>query len=252
MRKILYSFLTGSSLVVLIEFRDELPMTLTQILLLLVITLLGHLLEKFMTRPMFSINPRHRSHEESYKGRPIHLFDTVLPKIFPNKIEDLNIGAVKFMIEDEMRKGYKHIATAAISFKQLLIESRFGSEGIEDLRVTKKMEAKLIAEDKFQTTTLSTPIQIVMDDDITIWNWELIPLKSGEGSLTLLVSASVSVEGIGSEMIDIYTGKRVVKIKENIKFTINKFLLANWQWIVGLVGGSGVTFSILKALGTSK
>jgi hypothetical protein len=124
---------------------------------------------------------------------------------------------------------------------------------VEQIHLTKKMKAKLLCKDEnFEILALNSEAQVVLDDDKTIWNWNVKPVKYGMGVLELILSVAIAVEGIGYEMKDLETYRKDINIKVNAIYSTKQFFIVNWQWIIGLICGSGLLFSILKQVGVFK
>jgi hypothetical protein len=171
---------------------------------------------------------------------------------FPKSVKDLNLAYIKYLLNNEMKKGVTEKVTAEIFFNKSFLGDREQQSQIELIYIAKRVTAKLIADDKFEIKSLSSETQVVLDDDKTIWNWDVKPVKSGVGSLSLVVTALIQNEGNGFETKDVETLRKEIKVKVNHNYTFKTFLKTNWQWLVGLLFGSGVIIAVLKALGLIK
>jgi hypothetical protein len=173
-------------------------------------------------------------------------------EIYPKSVKDLSIGHIQYDVKEKMKVAVTERVCVNIAFLKAILEASNPEVPIEEINITRKVEVKLNADDKFAVTPLSRSTQIILDNDKTTWNWDVMPVKKGIGNLELVVSAAISTKEFGYEMKDIETFRKPITIKVNPSYSIKNFLSKNWQWIAGTAIGSGTIFSVLKALGVIK
>jgi hypothetical protein len=172
---------------------------------------------------------------------------------YPKSIKELKVGYINFNAKREMKLGILETVNAEIFLNEDLIKDIPEKYNIDQIHITKKMKAKLTSKDlSFEITPLNSETQVILDDDKTVWNWDIKPVKHGLGVLELVLSAAIAVEDMGFEMKDFETYRRDVFVKVNRIYSTKKFMADNWQWAVGLVVGSGVAFQLLKEFVSKK
>jgi hypothetical protein len=116
----------------------------------------------------------------------------------------------------------------------------------EQIEVTSEMSARLFGHD-FEITTLNNESQALFPQKKTKWQWEVKPTKRGDKQIKLVISATIKSQFGDRQLYDFDPVVRPVIVKVKGAYVLKKFLKSNWQWIVNLIAGTGLTISILKA-----
>lgn len=129
-----------------------------------------------------------------------------------------------------------------------LLTDGAGAPELDKIRVGDRMDVRLIDSDEaFRIVNLSLSEQTVRKDgDITEWNWDVTPLKSGHHDLIVSVTAILDISDRPSETFSQRVYDRSIAIEVNVPYWISQFWGANWQWILGT---SGAGTLIARALG---
>lgn len=83
----------------------------------------------------------------------------------------------------------------------------------------------------FEITPLSSAEQIIAQDTYTQWAWDVVPIKSGEQRLTLIVTARVKLPGFGEEARDLPIIEREITVKVTPVQAALNFFNQNLAWI---------------------
>lgn len=185
-----------------------------------------------------------RSNRPSVPNRVSNKLETkegVKKKVFINIDSNIN-GILSYSIPDKMIVGTEYVIRLRIT-KDKNVDIVSGDRGIsindeaiqsnifiESVKVEPVMSADLISDkDVFDITRTSSDIQNI-NDGYTEWSWIIIPLKSGENYLKLLIK--VKSEGINK---DITVFDKKIKIKSDVVFSLKKFLNQYWQWLMSTI-----------------
>lgn len=223
------------------------------IVIWLVITLISLLTSAALLRTRYMHPELMRAEQELYKMDPdLGEGPRSIKELnqYPRSIKELKLGYVNYLVNETMKNGIAETVKAEVFLDRQNLETIQDMRRVERLHVAKKMSAKLICKTgKFEIISLNRDVQPVLDLDITTWKWDVKPLRSGRGSLELILSVAIAVKGMGIEMKDLETYRKDVAIKINPAYSTKLFFNNNWQWLVGLLVGSGTLFSVLKAVG---
>jgi hypothetical protein len=157
---------------------------------------------------------------------------------------DISKGSILFDFPIIMDTGKKYrIVSKIVSNKKLLIKEN-ESSFVHEILVTDLMSCKLSGE-AFTISTINNELQKIFKNDITQWQWDVIPRKGGIQSLLLLASIHIRTD---NEIFlkDIPVFERPIIVKINPTYHIKQFFKKNWQWLVGTLVGSGILWEILK------
>lgn len=109
-----------------------------------------------------------------------------------------------------------------------LIEVQGQKEGAQ-VRVSDQMEARLTGLD-FQITAVTPEKQAIAGKEVTKWEWEIKPEKTGHDSLHLTLTALFTVQGISKEKA-IRTFDKTIDVNVTWSQKTAGFLEHNWQWL---------------------
>jgi hypothetical protein len=164
----------------------------------------------------------------------------------------LEVGRILFNPPTSMRVGQKERIEARVS-ADLKSEISKGLRGrgtpiIERLNIGRYMSVRLFGTN-FDITALSHENQIVLEDQPTQWEWDVIPLGHGDQELFLSASVRVDIPDHGTETVDYPVYQRRIRVSINPAYTAKRFVSENWQWLIGtLVLGSGLGAALLRRL----
>lgn len=103
---------------------------------------------------------------------------------------------------------------------------------IENIRVEETMTAQLMSENSsFEITSLSTETQNIEDKGYTEWSWVVVPLKSGNSYLKMIVKVKIRNGGQVSYK-DIVVFDKNIKVKTNVSAGVQGWLSQYWQWLL--------------------
>lgn len=150
---------------------------------------------------------------------------------------DFDEGRINYVIDDTMEVGKSYVIEVSISKNLSKIESISRvpifkrRDNIIDtiIRIAPKMEVKLIdpTNECFTINSITSSIQPIEDRDVTIWRWNVIPLKDGNNYLTII--ADVILDDVHKSMT-IYDGQIHVYMKNKIWTKVANFLSKNWEF----------------------
>lgn len=201
-----------------------------------------------MKTPLPSEAPAPPPAEKLYKNkRPT----PELSEIVENEIKNLSPGRILFNPPTEMKVGVKERVEARIT-KTITEDLSKGLKGrglpkIEEIRVNTLMGVRL-SGDNFNITPLSDEDQIVTGEGFTQWDWDVLPLKSGDQLLSFVVIVRMKIPNYGEERRDYPVFDRKIKVKVNPPYTIKKFIENYWQWILSTIIGSGIIGWVIKRI----
>ena len=169
----------------------------------------------------------------------------VIDNTTPNDITDESVGIMAYSTPDQMVVGKSYTIKLRISKEKNKIQLVSGDRNIpindvsvnskvviESIRVEPIMSANLISEDgKFIIKSASTEVQNIEEKGYTEWEWRIIPLKSGENFLKLVVKVRIINES-GDFYKDITVFDKNVEVKSNVVFSVKTWLSNYWQWLI--------------------
>lgn len=97
---------------------------------------------------------------------------------------------------------------------------------IEDVRVSGEMSADLRGDvESFSIVGLSTPLQNLDSRSYTEWEWVVVPKKSGQTPLKLIIK-------LKEQNKDIVVFNKNIIVEKNVVYTLEGFFDKYWQWIM--------------------
>ena len=105
----------------------------------------------------------------------------------------------------------------------------------DELQIGRLMRVVLIGDQSdFSIRPLSTNDQYIRDLEVSRWDFDVTPLRSGQRTLRILVSIRLKVED-KDEIIDLPSYEREVRIAVAPLHSAGKFIGQNWQWTAGTI-----------------
>lgn len=103
---------------------------------------------------------------------------------------------------------------------------------VENIRVEKTMTAQLLSEDgAFEISTMNTDNQIIEDEGYTEWSWVVVPLKSGNNYLKMIIKIKVISEK-ETHYKDIVVFDKNIQVKSNLSLGVKSWISQYWQWLM--------------------
>lgn len=168
---------------------------------------------------------------------------------FQEIISKLKNGFLIFECPNEMKLGKTYRVLAEI-FKDETFANNTKPENLFSILVGNLMSVKLIDNgDAFIIKSANTESQIILDNEKTTWNWNILPIKKGQHTLIVVVSLRLKNNQEGDGIKDHPLFEKEVFIEINNSYIIKQFFKKNWQWIIASMFGTGTLITILKLLG---
>jgi len=146
-------------------------------------------------------------------------------------------GEILPKIPEEMRVGIKERIKVDITekFKESIIEEKF-KDKIKEIYIGTSMKV-LLKGNNFKIEELNNPVQLVLKGRETQWNWDVIPLRSGNQLLSLIVSIVITLPNDIKDNVDYYVFDNPVKVKPNLIYSAQIFIYNYWQAFVFMLVG---------------
>ncbi len=115
-----------------------------------------------------------------------------------------------------------------------------GAPQVESIPVSAFMKVRLMG-DAFRITSFSSEEQVVPAQGYTEWDFDVTPNKSGEQSLSLVVTARVKLPGYGDEQKDLKIIERQIRVRVTAGQSMGAWLRTNKTWLYPAVVVPSVT-----------
>jgi hypothetical protein len=161
-------------------------------------------------------------------------------------IKNLIKGLIAYSVPDEMTVGENYnvkirITKDSTQKKMLVIGDNKipindttvqSTITIESIRVSSIMSASLTtdSEENFKIASKSTETQNIEQLGYTEWEWNVIPLKSGEHELKLIIKVRITSEDGEKSFKDIVVFEKNIFAKKNVSYSIKNLFNKYWQW----------------------
>jgi hypothetical protein len=170
-------------------------------------------------------------------------------KIVGDELKRLSLGRILFNPSKEMKVGIMERVEVRIA-KTISedLSARLRGRGvpqIEEIRVGTFMKVRLTGNN-FDIKSLSHEDQPVTGEGFTQWDWDVVPLKSGNQSLLLSVTVRIKIPNDGEETKDYPVFEREIKVKVNLIYSTKNFIKSYWQWIVSAIIASGIIGWVIR------
>lgn len=157
-------------------------------------------------------------------------------------------GKIAYDIPDQMKVGSDYRAVASVT-KAMNDSILFG--GLKNMQMETEViwvssRVKIVLFDptgrnNFEITALNTEEQTVNEYANTIWEWNVIPIKSGNNPLVMRATVKV-LDEFGENYRDIPVFEKRVKVKASPLASLAMFLANYWQWVVTVIAIPMVTY----------
>jgi hypothetical protein len=161
-------------------------------------------------------------------------------------LEDLDLVNVAFNAPRTMHLNDPVVIQLLLSGGQTIEQlqeelTALGEQEGEQIRASDAMEAQLTGAG-FDIAPVTPAIQLVSNEAVTEWKWEVQPTKTGERRLHLALSALIDLDG-KDRTYTVRTFERTLDVNVTFGERLETFASDNWQWlwtallipIVGLV-----------------
>ncbi|TQV85840.1 FHA domain-containing protein [Aliikangiella coralliicola] len=149
-------------------------------------------------------------------------------------IQDMPLGILMYNPPQKMKLGTKERVEVRIStkfMKELAANLKgAGKPQFEKLKISEFMKVKLIGND-FDILALSEEEQIVSDNDVTNWSWDITAKSLGLKEIHLKVTSRFKLE-TGQEFKDYPIIDNEIFISVNPTYSLRKFANTYWKWIM--------------------
>jgi hypothetical protein len=161
----------------------------------------------------------------------------------PPKGRSSATGFLDYVPKQVMVQGVKErvAATIAVSksdlerVREAVFETTKGTVKTEEISISQTMTARLTGSSSLQIQDVSTPEQLILPGEATVWNWDVIPTVDGPAQLYLVLSVhSRSSDGFPAAK-DLPPFIRTINVQINPAFKIQNFFQDNLALIVGLL-----------------
>jgi hypothetical protein len=105
-----------------------------------------------------------------------------------------------------------------------------GAPLVEQLPVGTKMRGELLSDD-FTITPLRPEVQLLGAEGFRSWVWEIQPSKTGDLTLTLVLSVVYD-----ADMLDFTSFDRNIEVSVTPTYATTSWLSRNWDKVVGVLG----------------
>lgn len=95
------------------------------------------------------------------------------------------------------------------------------------------MEVKL-AGPTFEVVCHSPAEQLIIPTPACWW-FDVLPYRAGRRQITLHVSMRIEPEGIVGGRRGVSVLEKQIDVQVNIRYATNRFVVANWQWLIPTV-----------------
>lgn len=172
-----------------------------------------------------------------------------LSEIVENELKKLSSGQILFNPPAEMKVGVQERVEVRIA-KTITADLYKGLRGsgkpqVEIIEIGSFMKVRLTGDD-FNIKPLSHEEQIVGGNRAAQWEWDVIPLKSGIHFLTLHVTVRLKLPNGDEELIDHPVFDKQIKVHVNPIYSGKKFIISNWEKIIGFIISSGIIGWLVK------
>ena len=123
---------------------------------------------------------------------------------------------------------------------------------IKEITIANQVKVTLVGE-KFNILSLNNSNQkLVTDNQPSEWNWDVTPKSSGIQKLIVIVSTIINIPNEGNTEQEIKLSEETVKVLVNIPYSTVYIIKTYWQWVIGLLAGTGVLWKVIDYFSQKK
>jgi hypothetical protein len=155
-----------------------------------------------------------------------------------NILANMEWGNIAFNVPASMNLEDTAVVQLVLSLRKpidelkQLIEAQGEKEGTR-IRVSNLMEARLTGLN-FQITAVTPEKQAITGQEVTKWEWEIKPSKTGHYDLHLTLTALFTVEGISTSKA-LRTFDKTINVNVTWQQRTTDFFEKNWQWLWAVI-----------------
>ena len=157
--------------------------------------------------------------------------------------EDQHYGKILYNPPSQMTLNKSERVEVRIGWDEVSTEGLIGTGEVQEetIPVTTFMTVKLCCgkpeeDHPFDITPINTNARQIIDPTgFTQWSFRVIPRKSGEQYLNLLVSAQYIYPNGDKGVKDIPVISKVIKVEVDSEAEIKNWFIRNWKWIGGFL-----------------
>jgi hypothetical protein len=150
------------------------------------------------------------------------------------ELEKLTFGKVLFDAPHHMKVGISERVSVRIAktitqdFLEKLVHCQEAE--IENIRISRYMTVILRGDD-FKVEALGNEEQIIEDNDFTQWDWKVMPLKSGNRKLWVIITIQVEIDNEQARKT-LPILEKEIPVKINPIYASSTFFSQYWQWLI--------------------
>jgi hypothetical protein len=147
-------------------------------------------------------------------------------------------GRLLFNPPDRMKLGHTErvevrLARTLEMDAELLVQLHgHGKPQLEEIPTAPRM-AVTLKGDGFRIKAYSDEEQAVIQDGITIWEFDIYAIERGQQRLVICVSLRIPVPGQPSEHKSIPVREATINVQVGVPALVGHFVSGNWQWFIG-------------------
>ena len=162
-------------------------------------------------------------------------YDNLVRRAFADLVRP---GRLLFNPPDRMRLGQTERVEVRLT-RTLTLDAELlehlrgrGEPQLEEIP-TAPLMAVTLKGDGFGITAFSDEEQIVTQDGITTWEFDIRALKRGQQRLVICVSLRIPVAGQPLEYKSIPVREATIDVQVGAPALVGHFVVGNWQWFIG-------------------
>ena len=147
------------------------------------------------------------------------------------------IGKIAYNVPSSMIVGNPEIfeVRLAIDSSSVIIKNFRGAGEIkvDTLELTNRVTVKLVSfQDDVEIQAFENQEQGLRDTGFSVWTWKVTAQSSGIKQLQIIIGLA-NIDRMDPELTSFVPGRSFeIDVTANPAYTIKKFLIANWAWIV--------------------
>ncbi len=159
------------------------------------------------------------------------------PELVDETLKGLNWGNIVFNAPETMKYAQPQLVelllspSISVEAMQAQLTQKAGAASAK-IQIANRMEA-LLKKDRdqaFSISSLSPDLQAVASQQVTRWQWEVVPTQPGRQELHLVLLAHIDVAGSDTPYV-IKTFDRTIVVNVTAGQRSVEFIQNNWQWL---------------------
>lgn len=156
-------------------------------------------------------------------------------------------GIITFNSPKEMHQGVKERVEVRVSknisglseFLMMRLKSRDEREPpYEEIKIAPQMTVELLGDEKnFEIKPLFTISKQAFVGDYIQWEWDVIPLKSGNQTLFLCIYAVIEIPDYPEKYVKLPVMEKEIYVNIDYGYVASSFIFQEWKWILSAITG---------------